>query len=120
MYFYGFFQIDMLQYKLFCANKGDCPCVKLPPCQSSLKEHCLHANYQLKIWRDRIADEFFVPTPEEHGCTTIDGEISIKWMDCKPALEEASVVFLSISIIRSKCLRVEENDNKSKKRVKKT
>ena len=50
--------VNLLRYKLFCAKKGDCPRVKLPPCQSSLKQHCLRANYQSKIWRDCIADEF--------------------------------------------------------------
>ena len=109
----------MLRYRLFCAKKGDCHYVKLPLCQSSLKQHCLRATYQSKIWRDCIADEFFVPAPEGHGWTITDGEIGIKWMDCKPAPEEVFVVFykriFSISIIRSKCLRVEENDNRSKK-----
>ena len=60
--------INMLRYKLFCARKGDCSCVKLLSYQSSLKQHCLRANYQSKIWRDCLADEFFVPTPEGHGC----------------------------------------------------
>ena len=42
---------SMLRYRLFCAKKGDCLYVKLPPCQSSLKQHCLRANYQSKILR---------------------------------------------------------------------
>ena len=85
--------INMLRYRLFCPKKGDCHYVKLPPRRSSLKQHCLWANYQSKIWRDCIADELFVPTPEGHGWTITYGEISIKWMDCKPAPEEVSVVF---------------------------
>ena len=84
--------VNMLRYKLFCVKKGDCPCVKLPPCQSSLKQHCLRANYQSKIWRNCTGDKFFVPTPEGHGWAITNGEIRIKWMDCKPALEEVSVV----------------------------
>ena len=43
--------INMLRYRLFCAKKGDCHYVKLPLCQSSLKQHCLRSNYKLKIWR---------------------------------------------------------------------
>ena len=70
--------INILRYRLFCAKKGDCHYVKLPLCQSSLKQHCLGTNYQSKIWRDCIADEFFVPTPEGHDWTITDGEISIK------------------------------------------
>ena len=70
--------------------------------------------------RDCIADKFFVPTPEGHGWTITDWKISIKWMDCKLVSEEVSTVLFyerisSIFIIRSKCLRVEENDNRSKK-----
>ena len=42
---------SMLRYRLFCAKKADCLYVKLPPCQSSLKQHCLRANYQSKILR---------------------------------------------------------------------
>ena len=37
--------VNLLQYMLFCAKKGNCPCFKLPPCRSSLEQHCLHANY---------------------------------------------------------------------------
>ena len=91
-------------------KKGDCPCVKVAPCQSSLKEHCLRANYQSKIWRDCIADEFFVPPPEGHGSTIADGEINIKWMDCKPAPEEVSLVFF----ISDRYLRVTETNKSSK------
>ena len=36
--------INMLRYRLFCAKKGDCHYVKLPLCQSSLKQHCLRSN----------------------------------------------------------------------------
>ena len=43
--------INMLRCRLFCAKKGDCHNVKLPPCQSLLKQHFLRANYQSKIWR---------------------------------------------------------------------
>ena len=102
--------VNLLRYKLFCAKKGHCPCVKLPPCQSSLKQHCLRANYQSKIWRDCIADEFFVPPPEGHGWTITDGEINIKWMDCKPAPGKVSLVFF----ISDRYLRVTET-NKSNK-----
>ena len=69
---------------------------------------------------ETFADEFFVPTPEGHGWTITDVEIRIKWMNCKPAPEEVSALFFyerisSISLICRKCLRVEENDNRSKK-----
>ena len=41
---YGYSEMkdtSMLRYRLLCAKKGDCHYVKLPPCQSSLKQHCL-------------------------------------------------------------------------------
>ena len=66
---------------ILCKERRE-TCVKLPPCQTSLKQHCLRANCQSEIWRDCITDEFFVPTPEGHGWAITDGEISIKWMDC--------------------------------------
>ena len=59
--------INMLLYRSFCAKRGDCHYIKLPRCWSSLKKYCLRTKYQSKIWRDCIADEFFVLTPEGHG-----------------------------------------------------
>ena len=51
-YLYGYSEtndINMLRYRLFCAKKGDYHYVKLPPSQSSLKQHCLQENNQSKI-----------------------------------------------------------------------
>ena len=75
-----------------------------------IKQQYLHASYQSKIWRDCIADEFFVPPPEGHGWTITNGEINIKWMDCKPAPEEVSLVFF----ISDRYLRVTETNKSSK------
>ena len=74
-------EVNLLQYKLFCAKKGRCPCFKLPLCRSSLEQHYLHESYQPKIWRDCIADEFFAPSLEGHGWVKTDDETCITWMD---------------------------------------
>ena len=48
----------------------------------------MHANYQPKIWRDCIVDEFFVSTLEGHGWFVTDGETRATWMNCDPAPNE--------------------------------
>ena len=77
--------VNLLRYKLSCAKKGNGPRFELPPCRWSLRQHCLHANYQSKICRDYIADESFVPSLDGRGWVITSSEIYITWMDCNAA-----------------------------------
>ena len=43
--------VDSLRYELHCAKAGKVEPEALPPCQSSLRHHVSHANYQAAIWR---------------------------------------------------------------------
>ena len=43
--------IDLLRYKLYCSKKGKCKIERLPPCMAALRQHCLRANYQTRVWR---------------------------------------------------------------------
>ncbi|KAG0716217.1 hypothetical protein GWK47_001094 [Chionoecetes opilio] len=42
---------NSLRYHMFCAKKGQIESGQLPPCEDSLMQHTLRANYQAAIWR---------------------------------------------------------------------
>ena len=80
--------INHFRYKLYCSKRGKFECEKLPPCQASLYQHCLRANYQCKIWRSAMISNPSIPEPSGYGWNVDPDGISINWMDCNPAPDE--------------------------------
>ena len=64
--------------------------------------HITRANYQTGIWRRAIFSLPEVPLPGGQGWEIAEGEITVKWLNSKPAPEEISE-FLSCSCKKS-CL----------------
>ena len=74
------------------------------PCHSAFVEHCKRANYQSRIWRLASEKNPDVPSPVKHGwefTTDDDGStnLTINWMECKPAPEEASKLFYGCFLV---------------------
>jgi len=79
--------INDLRFSIFCANKGEVDSWQLPPCSSSLKNHCKRANYQCAFWR-RSLDLFpEMPDPVGNGWSKEGGELVIDWEEGLPAPE---------------------------------
>ena len=64
--------------------------------------HITRTNYQAGIWRRAIFPLPEVPLPGGHGWEIAEGEITVKWLNSKPAPEEI-LEFLSSSCKKS-CL----------------
>ena len=79
--------VNLLRYKKYCSTKGKCDIERLPPCKSSLYQHCLRANYQCRVWRLSLEASSLIPSAH-HGWIINNDGISIKWMSCKPAPDE--------------------------------
>ncbi|KAG0711428.1 hypothetical protein GWK47_020627 [Chionoecetes opilio] len=63
-----------LRYHMFCAKKGQIESGQLPPCEDSLMQHTLRANYQAAIWRRSLENLPDVPAPSAgHGWELDDG-----------------------------------------------
>ncbi|KAG0725469.1 hypothetical protein GWK47_038592 [Chionoecetes opilio] len=59
---------------MFCAKKGQIESGQLPPCEDSLMQHTLRANYQAAIWRRSLENLPDVPAPSAgHGWELDDG-----------------------------------------------
>ena len=80
--------INHLRYKIYCSKRGKFECESLPPCRSSLYQHCLRADYQCKVWRSALLNDPVIPSPHGHRWLINDDGISINWMDCNPAPDE--------------------------------
>ena len=87
------------RYKLFCAKKESISCERLPPCKAGLYQHCLRANYQAKLRRECLVADIYIPSPTDHGWCLSEGQLCIKWMDCKSAPEE--VILTSFNFLKN-------------------
>ena len=81
-------EVNLLRYQLHCAKAGNVEPEGLPPCKSSLQLHITRANYQTGTWRRAIFPLPEVPLPGGHGWEIAEGEITVKWLNSKPAPEE--------------------------------
>ena len=81
-------EVNLLRYQLHCAKAGNIEPEGLPPCKSSLQLHITRANYQTGTWRRAIFPLLEVPLPGGHGWEIAEGEITVKWLNSKPAPEE--------------------------------
>ena len=97
-------EVNLLRYQLHCAKAGKVEPEGLPTCKSSLQLHITRANCQAGIWRRaiNISTSRSTPLPRGHGWEIAEGEITVKWLNSKPAPEEI-LEFLSCSCKKS-CL----------------
>ncbi|CAM1318477.1 Uncharacterised protein r2_g2648 [Pycnogonum litorale] len=74
--------VNSLRYHMFCAKKGQIESGQLPPCEDSLMQHTLRANYQAAIWRRSLENLPAVAAPSAgHGWELDDGgSFTIRWM----------------------------------------
>lgn len=80
-------KVNDLRYQMFCAKKGDIESGQLPPCEDTLRQHTLRANYQAAIWRHSLDSSPDTREPSAgHGWEVNDeGDLVIKWMSGLPA-----------------------------------
>ena len=85
-------EVNLLRYQLHCAKAGKVELEGLRPCKLSLQLHITRANYQAGIWRRAIFPPPEVPLLGGHGWTIAEGEITLRWLNSKPAPEEILAV----------------------------
>ena len=56
--------VNELRYQLWRAKKGSVDSGQLPPCEDSLRQHSIRANYQSAIWRHSLVTFPDVPYPQ--------------------------------------------------------
>ena len=95
--------VNELRFNIFCAKKGEAESWQLPPCASSLLNHCKRANYQCAIWKRSLSRNPDIPSPVGHGWRVDDGQLVIDWGDASPA-PEAVMELIACNCPR-KCLK---------------
>ena len=70
-------KVNEIRFNLFCVRKGEAESWQLPPCTSSLLNHCKRANYQCAIWKKSLEAFPQVLSPVGHGWCMEDGELHI-------------------------------------------
>lgn len=80
----GISDVNQCRYAVFCAKKGEAESHQLPPCQDSLRKHCLRANYQAAVWKNSLRNND-VPSPVGHGWSQEQDKLVIDWMSGLPA-----------------------------------
>ena len=80
-------EVNELRYQMFLCKKGDVESEQLPPCQDSLRQHTIRANYQAAIWIRSLENCTTVLSPtNSHGWIhNEEGNIAIQWMRTSPA-----------------------------------
>jgi hypothetical protein len=92
--------VNDLRYQIFRTKNGDVESSQLPPCEDSLKQHALRANYQAAIWRRSLEKDPNIPSPDAgHGWIMEDGQLDIEWMTGPPAPE------VVLQLMSCKCKR---------------
>lgn len=88
--------VNELRYQLWRAKKGAVESGQLPPCEDSLRQHALRANYQCAVWRRSLVQCPYVPRPQDgHGWTAQEGgQLEVRWMTGSPA-PQAVLAFIS-------------------------
>ena len=79
--------VNVLHVNIFCAKKAEPESWQLPPCASSLLNHCKRTNYQCAIWRRSLDRNPDIPSPVGHGWRVDDRQLVIDWGDTSPAPE---------------------------------
>ena len=94
-------KVNDLRYQVFCAKNGDVESGQLPPCEDTLRQHTLRANYQAAIWRHSLESLPDIPEPSAgHGWElNTEGDLTIQWMIGEAAPNAV------LSLISCKCTR---------------
>ena len=50
----GYDSCDEIRYRMYCQSSGKISWEHLPPCAEVLQLHTMRANYQARIWRERV------------------------------------------------------------------
>ena len=70
--------INNVRYKIYCSKQGKISLASLPPCRHTLKKHCQRANYQTRIWRRCLEQNYLIANPTDHGwIDDDDGNLSV-------------------------------------------
>jgi hypothetical protein len=92
--------VNKLRYEMYRSHGGDVESGQLPPCQNTLYQHTLRANYQSAIWKKSLQNSPCIPNPYDgHGWTLNEGNLEIQWMTSLPAPE------IVLSLMACKCSR---------------
>ena len=84
--------INNVRYKIYCSKQGKISLASLPPCRHTLKKHCQRANYQTRIWRRCLEQNYLIANPTDHGwIDDDDGNLIVHWMDCEPAPDSVCI-----------------------------
>ena len=93
--------VNELRHFMWIAKKGMVESGQLPPCASTLRQHCLRANYQSAIWRRSLVAKPTTPCPDGHGWKLLEtGELDIEWIVDEPA-PQSILTFLSCKCRKS-------------------
>ena len=92
-------KVNDLRYQVFCAKNGDVESGQLPPCEDTLRQHTLRANYQAAIWRHSLESLSDIPEPSAgHGWElNTEWDLTIQWMTGEAAPNAV------LSLISCKC-----------------
>ena len=92
-------KVNELRYQMFICRKGDVQSGQLPPCEDTLRQHTIRANYQAAIWRRSLENNVSIPDPADgYGwIKSHDGNLNVKWMTISPAPEAV------LCLMSSKC-----------------
>ena len=79
--------VNLLQYRLFCAKKGDIDSRLLPPCRDTLRKHCPRANNQaaVHVLRRSLQNSPVLPSSIGNGCFMKGECLALDWMSGEPA-----------------------------------
>ena len=86
--------INEARYNLFCTKSHQSQ--QLPPTRDALNKHIERANYQAALWKRALHSTENVPSPDEHGWQSVDGELVVCWTNQEPA-PKALMEFASCS-----------------------
>ena len=89
--------LDDLRYDIYCRKGGKVSSETLPPCVNVFEQHVKRVNFQTKTWKSCLNTIIERGDPSQHGWGIDDSGLFIKWMTCKPAIEEVRFyAYLSI------------------------
>lgn len=94
--------VNELRYHLWRAKKGSVDSGQLPPCEDSLRQHSLRANYQSALWRRSLVPCPDIPHPQDgYGwCAQDGGQLEVQWMTGSPAPQ------VILEFISCKCAKI--------------
>ena len=93
-------KVNEARYKLFCSSAGSES--SMPPCQDTLLQHAMRANYQAAIWKRANMSTISAPTPLQHGWVEKDGQYTVVW-NTGPIAPKDVLQSVYCRCVKSKC-----------------